>query len=89
MYRMSNGVPTWVGIGTGGAGWSIAGSGDFTGDGTTDILWHNTSTRAVGMFRMANGAATWAGIGSGGAGWSIAGNSAIVGHPSDIASTSQ
>jgi hypothetical protein len=72
-FRMSNGVPTWSGIGSGGSGWSIAGVGDFNGDGTSDILWYNASSRAVGQFRMSNGVPTWAGIGTGGSGWSIAG----------------
>ncbi len=89
MFRMANGVPTWANIGTGSSGWAIAGTGDYNGNGTSDILWYNALTSAVGQFRMANGVPTWAGIGRGAVGWTIAGNSAIVGHPSNIASAGQ
>jgi hypothetical protein len=68
-----DGSATWQPIGTAGANWEIAGTGDFNGDGTDDILWFNTVTDAVGQFEMNNGSATWQLIGSGGGDWEIIG----------------
>ena len=57
------------------AGSHVAGVADFTGDGTSDILWQNVSTGAVGLWKMSNGG--WAGsvdLGTHpGSGWQIAG----------------
>lgn len=44
---------------------------DFNGDGTSDILWYNTVTRAVGQYEMHNSVATWKPIGSGAANWQV------------------
>jgi hypothetical protein len=30
--------------------WAIAGTGDFNGDGKSDILWHNTTTGDVAIW---------------------------------------
>jgi hypothetical protein len=58
------------------SGWSIAGTGDFNGDGTTDILLYNSNTSQIGVWLMQNGQLT-AGANIGalgvGSGWSIAG----------------
>jgi hypothetical protein len=40
-------------------GFSVVGVGDFNGDGTSDILWQNTSTGQVDEWTMKNG--QWAG----------------------------
>jgi len=72
-FQMVNGVATWVGIGTAGAGWTLAGIGDFNGDKTSDVLWYNASTNGLGEFQMTNGVAAWKGIGTVGAGWKVAG----------------
>lgn len=67
-------APTWVGIGSAAANWTVAGTGDFNGDRTADILWYNSSTHAIGAFSMSyNNTATWVGLGSVGAGWTVAG----------------
>jgi probable HAF family extracellular repeat protein len=58
------------------SGWSIAGTGDFNGDGTTDILLYNSNTSQIGVWLMQNGQLTvGANIGAlgVGSGWSIAG----------------
>jgi len=57
------------------AGYRVAAVTDFTGDGTSDILWQNVTTGDVDLWKMAN--AAWAGsvdLGTHpGAGWQIAG----------------
>jgi hypothetical protein len=53
--------------------WSIVGTGDFNGDGKTDILWHHTSG-AVAIWLM-NGTAVASSVGlpSADTSWSIVG----------------
>jgi hypothetical protein len=34
------------------SGWQIVGTGEFNGDGKTDILWDNTNTGSVGLWEM-------------------------------------
>src|SRR5208337_2790458 len=69
-----------------GSGWSIAGTGDFTGNGTDDILFYNASTGTLGEWLMQNGQlASSQAIGSFGAGsgWSIAGVGDFTGNGTD------
>ncbi len=42
-----------------GPGWQVAGIGDFTGNGTSDILWHNANSGDVAEWQVSNG--HWAG----------------------------
>jgi len=37
-------------------GWRIVGTGDFSGDGRADILWHNGTTGGLVVWYMAGGA---------------------------------
>jgi hypothetical protein len=67
----------WAGspdLGSRPAPWQVAGVGDFNGDGTSDILWRNSSTGQLDEWHMAGG--QWAGstdLGSRGLEWQIAG----------------
>jgi hypothetical protein len=42
--------------------WKVVGIGDFTGQGTGDILWLNQSTGLVGAWMISNGAVTGWGV---------------------------
>jgi hypothetical protein len=42
-----------------GPAWSLAGAGDLTGEGTSDVLWYNSSTGNVDLWKISNG--QWAG----------------------------
>ncbi|MEM9139813.1 MAG: Calx-beta domain-containing protein, partial [Pseudomonadota bacterium] len=46
---------------------------DLDGDGTSDILWLNSSTNALGYFQMQNGQPTWQSLGYAGSGYQIEG----------------
>jgi hypothetical protein len=39
-------------LGAGDTAWTVAGVGDFNGDGMSDILWENSSTGQVTMWLM-------------------------------------
>jgi hypothetical protein len=51
--------------------WETAGTGDYNGDGTTDILIKDALSGNVSEFQMNNGHATWSSIGWGPANWTI------------------
>ncbi|WP_114227714.1 M10 family metallopeptidase C-terminal domain-containing protein, partial [Sphingomonas sediminicola] len=69
LWRNTNGdVTNWLGTATGnftgnaansynnpGAGWTVAGIGDFNGDGHADILWRNTNGDVTNWLGTANG----------------------------------
>jgi len=88
IWELSNGQ--WsasVSPGTHPAGYEFAGAGNFTGNGTSDILWFNPTTGDVDEWKIAAG--KWAGsvdLGAHpGAGWQIAGIGDFTGNgTSDI-----
>ena len=47
-------------LGSRGADWRVAGVGDFDADGTSDIMWQNTTTGGLDDWKMLNG--NWAAI---------------------------
>jgi hypothetical protein len=56
------------------SGWTILGTGDFNGDGMTDILWRNLSTGQNAIWQMNGGLSYSAsGIGTVGTNWIITG----------------
>jgi hypothetical protein len=67
------------------AGYNVVGVGDFTGNGTSDILWQNPTTGDVDEWQLSNG--QWSAsvdLGSHpGAGWSIAGIGDFFGNGID------
>ena len=90
LWRNTNGdVTNWLGQANGnfagnagasynnpGAGWSVAGTGDFNGDGRDDILWRNANGDVTNWLGQASG--NFAGNASNsynnpGAGWSVIG----------------
>ena len=66
-----NGSNFWLNLG---AGWHVAATGDFNGDGRADILLENSSGTYSEFLGQSNGALTSSGVSlNPGAGWSIAG----------------
>jgi hypothetical protein len=67
------------------AGYKVAAVGDFTGNGTSDILWYNSTTGDVDEWQLAN--AQWSAsvdLGSHpGSGWTIAGVGDFFGNGND------
>ena len=67
------------------AGYNVVGVGDFTGNGTSDILWQNPTTGDVDEWQINNG--QWAAsvdLGSHpGSGWQIAGTGDFFGNGTD------
>jgi FG-GAP-like repeat len=67
------------------AGYNVAAVGDFTGNGTSDILWYNSTTGDVDEWQIAEG--QWAAsvdLGSHpGSGWTIAGVGDFFGNGND------
>ena len=59
IWLMQNGTPGSpsdnIGFGVL-SGWTLAGTGDFNGDGVTDMLWSNQQTGQVALWWMADGA---------------------------------
>src|SRR5262249_51625872 len=78
-WKMSNGAIAANGvsvIGSAANNWQIAGSGDFNGDGTSDIVWRDGNTGQAAVWTMQNGAIAANGvavIGSAANNWQIAG----------------
>jgi serralysin len=61
---MANGqAPTWNVVTTANTSYQVAGIGDYYGNGTDDILWHNSSTGDTGIWQMNSGQATWHDLG--------------------------
>ena len=56
-----------------GVAWTVVGSGDYNGDGRSDILWRNGSTGANTIWRSAN-AATRQAVGTVSTSWRVVGS---------------
>jgi hypothetical protein len=72
----AGGGMNWVSFGTGGSGWTIAGVGDFNGDGKADVLWQDAvggQVQAGAWESSPDGGANWVSFGTGGPGWTIVG----------------
>ena len=56
------------------SGWTVLGTGDFNGDGISDVLLENTQSLQVGVWTVSNGTgATYTPLGIAVSGWSFAG----------------
>ncbi len=54
-WTISNNQVAWTYLGAAtGNDRQVAGSGDYNGGGTSDILWYNTSTTTSGWWEMAS-----------------------------------
>jgi hypothetical protein len=75
IWIMNNGAfASWKDLNAPPAGWTIAGTGDFNGDGTADLLWRNTTTGDVGIWIMNSGAfSSFVDLGAQSAAWTVAG----------------
>jgi hypothetical protein len=71
-FEMHNGQENWKGLGSAPSGYTVAGVGDFHGDGYSDILLHNSTTGDVAELRTDSGM-TFADIGWAPSGWEVAG----------------
>jgi hypothetical protein len=61
--------------------WQSLGTGDFNGDGTSDILWRNTSTGEVDTWLMNNGQMTGGAVlGTMSSAWQLAGIGDLTGN---------
>jgi FG-GAP repeat protein len=65
-------VVSTAGLGQVPTGWQFVETGDFNGDGTSDVLWFSPTFGVVAMWFMSNGQiAQPAGVGFVGSGWMI------------------
>jgi hypothetical protein len=62
---------TSAGVGSAPTAWSIVETGDFDGDGQTDILWHDTNGNVAIWFMFAAQVRQSAGVGNVPTVWSI------------------
>jgi len=55
--QMSNGgIASWVSLGGSSTAYSVVDIGDYYGNGTSDILMHNSTTGDTGFYAISNGA---------------------------------
>jgi hypothetical protein len=57
-------VSSALGVGTMASGWTIAQTGDFKGDGKSDVLWYHSASGSIGAWLM-NSAAIVSAVGIG------------------------
>jgi hypothetical protein len=62
----TSGPNTWQDLGTLSFLYPVVGVGDFTGDGTSDILYHDSTTGDIGYYAPPSGGGqgTWHDLGS-------------------------
>jgi len=71
MYEMSGNTRTLKHIGGLSIAWAIEGTGDFNGDGKSDILVRNSSTGYLFMYEMSGNTRTLKHIGELSTAWGV------------------
>jgi len=66
-------VTSGVGLGTVNPVWSVVETGDFNGDGMSDILWNDTSGDTAIWFMNGTTVSSGVGLGTIGTSWSMQG----------------
>ncbi|MGL5066047.1 MAG: FG-GAP repeat domain-containing protein, partial [Microcoleus sp.] len=72
LWRMNNGTPTFVPIVSATTNWQVQGTGDFNGDGTTDIFWRDSSNGSHSMWQMNANTPTYLPVISATTNWEVA-----------------
>jgi autotransporter passenger strand-loop-strand repeat protein len=80
-YQMNSGANAgWHDIGPSSTAYAVDGTGDFTGNGTSDVLFRDNATGDTGFYQIVNGALTgWKDIGASSTSYAVVGTGDFMG----------